>query len=255
MEGEQQRNISPPLCTFGVDERELGDPVGGHGLLGVVRQPTGQRRLAFERRADPIHGPAPLVPAPAPRTCPTSPALQRETLEEGGIEGEAPRVGVAGRPGRSLQWGRLLLWRRRGEVRNGRGVVGEGGEVEVGEGEVAVGVEEEVRVGEAQERLRVGPPMMPPASAARGRGRQRESRVHVGRRRRLRSSLTAAVLGGGSWVWICVRVLSPPAGGNTVPIHPTGNTVPIHPTRLFLIVWLRSAEMYSMVVILFTVIQ
>jgi hypothetical protein len=164
------------------------------------------------------------MPAPAPRTRPTCPALQRETLEEGGVEGEAPRVSVAGRPGRSLRRGRLLLLlrrRRRGGVRDGRGVVGEGGEVEVGEGEVAVGVEEEVRVGEAQERLRVGPPMMPPASAARGRGRQRESRVHVGRRRRLRSSLTAAVLGGGSWVWICVRVLSPPAGGNTVPIHPT----------------------------------
>jgi hypothetical protein len=140
------------------------------------------------------------MPAPAPRTRPTCPALQRETLEEGGVEGEAPRVSVAGRPGRSLRRGRLLLLlrrRRRGGVRDGRGVVGEGGEVEVGEGEVAVGVEEEVRVGEAQERLRVGPPMMPPASAARGRGRQRESRVHVGRRRRLRSSLTAAVLGGG----------------------------------------------------------
>jgi hypothetical protein len=236
MEGEQQRNISPPLCTFGVDERELGDPVGGHGLLGVVRQPTGQRRLAFERRADPIHGPAPLVPAPAPRTCPTSPALQRETLEEGGIEGEAPRVGVAGRPGRSLRWGRLLLWRRRGEVRNGRGVVGEGGEVEVGEGEVAVGVEEEVRVGEAQERLRVGPPMMPPASAARGRGRQRESRVHVGRRRRLRSSLTAAVLGGGELgVDLRPGPLAPGRGKHcTDPSNPGGNTVPIRPTRLFL---------------------
>jgi hypothetical protein len=47
---------SPHVIGGAADEPELGDPVHGHGLLGVVRQATGQRRLTFKRRGDPIHG-------------------------------------------------------------------------------------------------------------------------------------------------------------------------------------------------------
>lgn len=150
-------------------------------------------------------------------TTPASSPLQGEALEEGGVKGEAPVVGPARWTGsRCLgRAGRHRRGRRRGRVGDRRGVVGEGWEVEVGEGEVSIGVEEEVGVGEAQKRLRMGPPVVPShTSAAGGRHRscQLEARVHGGQRE--------VYAGGGGSTWsragrrcaVCVYVCAIAAG-------------------------------------------
>jgi hypothetical protein len=229
--------VCSPLGALGIEERELGELVVGHGLLGVVRQHGRRRRLALERRGVPVHGAAPLVPRHAPSYPPAAAAsLQREAVEEGGVEGEAPHVRPARRPRRrrGRRGSRLLQRRlerrglglRRRVGRRGR-VVGERGEVDVGEAEVGVRVQQQVCVGQPDERLRVRPPVVPPcwelpAPAEAGRRRRRrEARVHGGRAgggqrgstqpgRRLRWRRGAP--GGVGTVELGLRVAQQPSG-------------------------------------------